>query len=342
MKNIEKIWEVVTGNSNETDKQAILSEIGQDNDAKKTYDELKNAWALLSSTKRMPDSEVDGMYARFKQQFPSQRLSLRIKFRELYKYAAIFILGILVSCLTIYFTGLGSHSGSAPVLTTTVIGDKDQISKIVLPDSSVVWVNSHSKITYNNKFGVDNRAIKLVGQAFFQAAKNKKLPMVVTANKLEVKVLGTRFDVSAYPEDKSVKVVLESGKVELNQAEGNSFHYKLAPGEMATYTVSNSKVVVDKVDTRLYTSWKEGLMIFRDDPMAVVINQLERRFNISIEVSDPEIYKSVFTATINNEPLDKILKAMEFSCSMKATLVRDSSGENQKLKVILSKPKLNP
>jgi ferric-dicitrate binding protein FerR (iron transport regulator) len=335
---INKIWDLVTGESREAEKQQVLAEIESDQEARKAYNELKNTWALLSSTRQMSEVEVNDMYKRFRKQNKLISSSTRFRAIDLLKYAAVFAFGILIAYAANYFLSLKNTADHLNVLNTTVIGEKDQISKILLPDSSVVWVNSRSKIVYNNKFGLDNRDIKLEGQAYFQAAKNKSLPLVVKANGLEVRVLGTKFDVSAYPEDKNVKIVLESGKVELEQLNGNAEHCELAPGEMATCNVASNKITINKVETRLYTAWKDGLMIFRDDPMAVVISQLERRFNIDVVVKDREIYKSVFTATINNEPLDKILKAMEFSCSMKATLVRDSSGI-QRLKVILSKSK---
>ncbi len=335
---INKIWDLVTGESSEAEKQRVLAEIESDQEARKAYNELKNTWALLSSTNQMSEVEVNDMYERFRKQNKLISSSTRFRAIDLLKYAAVFAFGILITCAALFFTPLKEITVDSKILSTTVVGEKDQISKIILPDSSEVWVNSNSKITYSNRFGIDNRNIGLVGQAFFHASKNKLLPMVVIANNLKIKVLGTRFDVCAYPEDKLVKVVLESGKVELDEVKGNSLHYELKPGEMATCNTESNKVTISKVETRIYTAWKDGLMIFRDDPMAVVISQLERRFNIEVVVKDQEIYKSVFTATINNEPLDKILKAMEFSCSMKATLVRDSGG-SQKLKVILSKPK---
>lgn len=338
---INKIWDLVTATGHEIDKQSVLNEIEQDKEARRVYNELKNTWALLSSTRKMSDEEVNNMYERFKKQNQLKPAVIRFRITDLLKYAAVFAFGIIITYCTIYFTPLKNMAVNHKVLNTTVIGEKDQISKILLPDSSVVWVNSGSKIIYNNNFGLANRHIQLEGQAYFHAAKNKKLPLVVQVNGLKIKVLGTRFDVNAYPEDRNVKVVLESGKVELDEVKGNSLHYELKPGEMATCNTESNKVTISKVETRIYTAWKDGLMIFRDDPMAVVISQLERRFNIDVVVKDQEIYRSVFTATINNEPLDKILKAMEFSCSMKATLVRDSGG-SQKLKVILSKPKYNP
>lgn len=334
---INKIWRLVTGDNDETEKQSILADIEKDKEALHAYHELKNTWAILSSTKPMSESEIDNMYLRFRQQVSAQSSPLRIRFNELYKYAAIFLLGVLITSLSMYWSGNSGWFGSDKSLIHTVVADKGQISKVILPDSSVVWINSGSKIAYNNKFGVNNREIELVGQAFFHAARDKKLPLIVGANNLKIKVLGTKFDVCAYPGEKDIRVVLESGRIELNQASDKKFSYRLSPGEVAIFNPVNKSLVINKVQPELFSSWKEGVLIFRDEPMTEVIAALQRRYNIDIEVNDTRIYNSVFTARISNEPLDKILKSMEFSCSLKATIVRNSAKTDSSIKVILSK-----
>lgn len=338
MMDINKIWGIVVGDSNEADKQLVLAELEQDKEAQKVYNELKNIWALLSSTKEMPLAEANEMYSRFKKQLPSASNNRRMRLSNLFKYAAIFILGVMITSLSIYFTERKGWMGSDKEFIQTVVADKGQISKVILPDSSVVWINSGSKITYNSKFARNNRKIELVGQAFFHAAHNEKIPFVVDVNGFLVKVLGTKFDVNAYSGEKNIRVVLESGRVELCQSSNHDFKYTLSPGEMATFNLEDKKLTIDKVKPELFSSWKEGVLIFRDKPMTEVLDELQRRYNIDIEVKDHDIYKSVFTARLSDEPLDKVLKSMEFSCSLKATIIRDPQKTDSALKVILSKP----
>jgi len=211
----EEIWKLVTGNISGNEKLAIWSEIENDKDAKAEYNKIKNAWALLSSTKEMPVAEANEMYSRFREHLPSANNTRRIRLNNLLKYAAIFILGVAITSLSVYFTESKGWLRSDQEFVQTVVADKGQISKVILPDSSVVWINSGSKITYNSKFAENNRKIGLVGQAFFQAAHNKKIPFVVDVNGFLVKVLGTKFDVNAYSGEKNIRVVLESGRVEL-------------------------------------------------------------------------------------------------------------------------------
>ena len=335
---INKIWDIVVGDSNEADKQLVLAELEQDKEAQKVYNELKNIWALLSSTKEMPLAEANEMYSRFKKQLPSASNNRRVRLSNLFKYAAIFILGVMITSLSVYLTERKGWMGSEKEFIQTVVADKGEISKVILPDSSVVWINSGSKITYNSKFARNNRKIELVGQAFFHAAHNEKIPFVVDVNGFLVKVLGTKFDVNAYSGEKNIRVVLESGRVELCQSSNHDFKYTLSPGEMATFNLEDKKLTIDKVKPELFSSWKEGVLIFRDKPMTEVLDELQRRYNIDIEVKDHDIYKSVFTARLSDEPLDKVLKSMEFSCSLKATIIRDPQKADSALKVILSKP----
>jgi len=335
----EEIWNLVTGNISGDEKREILSAIENDKEVEAEYNEIKNTWALLSSTKEMPVGEANEMYSRFKEQLPTGTNIRRLRLNSLLKYAAIFILGVAITSLSVYFTESKGWLGSGNKFVHTVVADKGQISKVILPDSSVVWINSGSRITYNSKFAENNRKIELVGQAFFHAAHNEKIPFVVDVNGFLVKVLGTKFDVNAYSGEKNIRVVLESGRVELHQASDHDFKYTLSPGEMATFNPKSKSLTIDKVKPELFSSWKEGVLIFRDKPMAEVLDELQRRYNIDIEVKDADIYKSVFTARISDEPLEKVLKSMEFSCSVKATLIPDLKNTDSRVKVILSRPR---
>jgi ferric-dicitrate binding protein FerR (iron transport regulator) len=199
----------------------------------------------------------------------------------------------------------------------------------------VVWLNSGTKITYNNNFGNNNREIKLIGQAFFQVTKNKEIPLVVHCNELKVKVLGTRFDVNAYSNNETISVALQSGSVELLHSKNESFQYELVPGEMAQYDIHSKKVFVKKVNVGRITAWTDGILYFNDSPMKEVLIQLERKYNIDIEVKNSKIYNSVFTATIKNETLEEIFRSIGYSCSVRYRIVRGEE-RDVKTKVIIN------
>lgn len=302
-------------------KNEILSRLDAEPIAKKEFNKIKNAWALAATKKEMPGYQLESLYLDFKKRLGAKRKPARQHILGYARYAAVFIFAIGISTLVFYVQSNRFNDLNAKTKYTTAIADNGQISKIILPDSSVVWLNSGSKITYNNNFSINNREIALSGQAFFKVTKNEKIPLKVFCDQLEVRVLGTCFNVTAYPEDKNIVVALESGKVDMWNSKIKSFHYELNPGEMARYELLSGKVSLEEVNLKKFTSWKEGILIFRDEPMAEVIPRLERRYNIDIEVAQADIYQSVFTATIKNETLDEIFKSISFACSIHYTII---------------------
>jgi transmembrane sensor len=329
MEEPDNILKIAMGHLAGEQKKSVLSQMEEDQSAQEEFKKAKNAWALISSTKEMPDYQLENLFLNFKKQLSTKRKFFWI---GLMKYAAIFILAVGFTSLVFFKL---PDLEKTTLHYTSVYADNGQISKVILPDSSVVWLNSGSKITYNNNFAIDNREITLTGQAFFNVTKNKEIPLNVFCNNLYIKVLGTKFDVSAYPTDKDISVVLESGKVEMFHSKINSFHYELKPGERARYNRLSEKVSLEKVKLDKFTLWKDGILIFKDDPMSEVISKLKRHFDVDIVVEKPEIYKSVFTATIKNETLEETFRAIGFSCSIQYKIIRGEN-LNTKTRVILT------
>lgn len=261
--------------------------------------------------------------------------SLKSNINRLLPYAAVLLVIIGLASLFYYNQNFINRPDSKNLSYSSVIVENGQKSKIILPDSSIVWLNSGTTISYNNDFAMENRDIHLTGQAFFDVIKNEKVPLLVRCDDLVVKVLGTKFDVNAYPENKKISVVLESGSVQLLNERVKSFNYTLKPGEIADFETEGKRVVSRNADTEKYTSWRNGVLIFKNDPMKMVIEKLERWYNLEIEVNDPEVYQSIFTGKIKNESFEQIIKLIEFSCPVNCRVVRD--GAESIPKIIISK-----
>jgi len=176
----------------------------------------------------------------------------------------------------------------------------------------------------------------LNGEAFFKVAHNEKLPFDVHCNDVVVSVLGTEFDVNAYPETGKVCVALESGKVALSHSRIESVNYTLKPGQMAAYDLTQNTIHVDEFDVSQYASWKDGLLVFKNEPIKTVFEKLERWYNIDIEVTDETVYESIFTGTIQNESYEQIFRLIEYSCPVKCQINHNSDSASLP-KVIISK-----
>ena len=241
-------------------------------------------------------------------------------------YAALVV--ILMGAAFFFVYQKGVFSGS-PFFTgqTTIMTENGQRTKIVLPDSSVAWLNSGTILSYNNQYAQDNRKVILDGQAFFQVETNTDIPFTVQCNELIVAVRGTRFDVNSYPETEMISVVLETGVVELKHRNISSFHYIMQPGEKASFDLNKKELSISHPNLETYSSWKDGLLVFRNESMKTVVEKLARWYNVDIEVTDDIIYQSIFTGTIQSESYEQIFRLIEFSCPVECRIIHNSDTE---------------
>lgn len=306
MKSIIKKY--LSGKSSEEEQKDLLQWIRREENLNE-FQRIKQEWTTEVRKETIPSEFVQDwktiqnkMMAQLQQEVQQKQRTLNF-----FRYAAIFMVLIAVPALLYIFS---QNQPAAPLVYTTVAADYGQISKAVLPDSSVVWVNSGSSIKYNNQFSASNRDIELNGEAFFEVTRNADLPLIVTNSGLKVKVLGTEFSVSAYPEEPNIHVILEKGKVELTSVSNTRFRQEMKPGEMATFSKTKNELALATVNTSLYTSWKDGLINIYNLPLSELVIKLEKRFNQKFLV-DEQIKDVPYTFTIKNEDLSSVLSLME-------------------------------
>ena len=302
------ITKYLRGKSSVDEQNALLRWIRKEEHLSE-FQQIKKEWKAEVVKEVVPSEYVgdwriiqNRMMGQLQQEVQQKQRTLNF-----FRYAAIFMVLIAVPALLYIFS---QNQPTAPLVYTTVAADYGQISKAVLPDSSVVWVNSGSSIKYNNQFSASNRDIELEGEAFFKVTRNADLPLIVTNSDLKVKVLGTEFSVSAYPEEPNIHVILEKGKVELTSASNTRFRQEMKPGEMATFSKTKKELALATVNTSLYTSWKDGLINIYNLPLSELVIKLEKRFNQKFLV-DEQIKDVPYTFTIKNEDLSSVLSLME-------------------------------
>ena len=154
-------------------------------------------------------------------------------------------------------------------------------SKLILPDGSTVFLNAGSQLVYPEFFKDKFREVFLVGEAFFNVFENKRQPFVVQTTDVRIKVLGTKFNVSAYPSDKIIETVLTEGQIKLEPNHAGLFEpgTELVPGQLASYDKASKKSKLELVDIQTYTMWKGGVLSFESSDLSRVIKQLERYYN---------------------------------------------------------------
>nr|WP_319271269.1 FecR domain-containing protein [uncultured Draconibacterium sp.] len=162
-------------------------------------------------------------------------------------------------------------------------------STITLSDGTKVWINAGSRLIYPSRFTDKTREVLLVGEAFFDVSKMEDKPFVVKTPDIDIKVLGTQFNVSAYPDENVAHAVLTEGSVEISHKSQSVFERNiiLKPGQLASYNKQNESTNIYDVDTEYFTSWKEGYLTFTNSDLNRVVKKLERYYNIHMKYLDP-------------------------------------------------------
>jgi len=180
---------------------------------------------------------------------------------------------------------------------------------IVLSDNSKVYLNSGSILRYPVKF-LNNqiREVFLEGEAFFDISEDEKNIFRVNSNGINVEVYGTKFNFKNYPEDYVSDVVLVNGSVGISNSENKSIT-KLSPGFKGSVDKENYKVEKVKINTKIYTSWIEGQVVFRGESFNQIIKKLERLYNVTIINNNEKISEELFNASIDteNEKIEDVL-----------------------------------
>lgn len=224
---------------------------------------------------------------------------------EWIRYVAIIIFTIGITTIGTYFI----LNSSKEITNQTLVWDNGNISKITLPDSSLVIMNSGSSIKYNNNFGISNRNIILTGEAFFKVKKNEKLPFLVTAEKVEIEVLGTQFSVSNYNELDKIEIILKEGNISISEIYGKR-KYLINPGELFVFNKSDFTTHIKKVNPSHYISWIEGYQYFYNETLESICKKLEKRFDCKV-IPDEASSRLHCTFAIHNENLNQTLQLIK-------------------------------
>lgn len=195
--------------------------------------------------------------------------------KVLSRVAAVFILLVGISGVWFY---LQHHNHPAMVEISAAYGETKQVT---LPDQTDVWLNAGSSLKYPSEFNQKVRSVHLTGEAFFSVTKNQSKPFVVETKSVSVKVLGTKFNLKAYPDEAQTVATLQEGKIEV-QTERNQ-KQQMVPNEQLVYNNATSTLKMAKINPQDIPDWKNGNLIFSEATLGEILQTLERHFNISFD-----------------------------------------------------------
>lgn len=184
--------------------------------------------------------------------------------------------------------------------------------QVVLSDGTKVYLNSGSTLKYPVKFINGNkRMVYLTGEAYFEVSKDRLHPFIVHSNGIDIKVLGTKFNVTSYPEDKVINTVLVEGSVQVYNRNNPEAKSTIVPGEKASCDKENKNILISKIDVHLYTAWTNGQLIFKKARFKDMILIMERAYNVSIKSNNKDLDEEVFSANFDMD-IDNVEDVLYF------------------------------
>jgi transmembrane sensor len=216
-----------------------------------------------------------------------------------------------IAAAILILAGLGTaaiYIGNTDALSKKIIvatGGDLKNNKVSLPDGSIIYLNHNTEMTYLANFGKKSRKVTLSGEAFFEIAADASKPFTIDAGKASVRVIGTSFNVITDNIDSAVEVFVRTGKVMLSDNSGDR-DLMLEPGYIGTMNSSHAEKTLNK-DTN-YLAWKNGMLHYEGQTLDIVFNDLKRVFNMEIIADDPSILSNTWTAPIDIQSQDTIIR----------------------------------
>ncbi len=312
------------GTLSESESTLFASLLDESDENQKAFDSYTKIWKESHELLYSNEIDVESALQKTKKQIPEFKTKV-INLRLLLEIAAVLVLSLVFAVTINYFVGSKPQVAISTQLAYQEIkAAYGTQTKISLSDGSTVWLNSGSRLRFPNSFeNQEFRNVELKGEGYFEVSKNPNQPFVVRAKELDIKVLGTSFNVNAYDDD-HVQVALLEGKVSLmkNTRENSQELLQLKPNEVADYRNDESKVYLKKVDRiDSYAAWTEGKIVLQDVSMEELIDRLSKLYNVDFKVKSPNLWNNHFTGTFDNPSLDQVLKYLSISTSFKYRFV---------------------
>ncbi|AHJ99892.1 FecR family protein [Hymenobacter swuensis] len=189
-------------------------------------------------------------------------------------------------------------------------------AKVLLADGTVVWLNAESRLWFPKKFSTGERHVYLQGEAYFEVSSNLRQPFVLHIEQEQVRVLGTAFNVKAYPEESTVQTAVVEGKVAFirpaDTPEASDTLYVTA-NQLGVYAKPTTSMHREVVDSRDYTAWNQGKLVFQETPLDEVARTLTRQYNLPVQLANEQMGKCRLTGRFQNQSLREVVQVLSMT-----------------------------
>ena len=281
---------------------------------------MREIWLASGSLNNAWRFDANSAYKRFLTKTNSRKGTNRSLFiRYIGRVAAAITLLMIVSYVSFRQGGERLKSRFADIVIEAPLGAK---TKMTLPDGTLVWLNAGSKITYSQGFGVDDRDVDLIGEGYFEVARNEELPFRVNTEDLNVRVLGTKFNFSNYPDDEEAMVSLVEGKVQVSSLIENNRKRNLLPDEQIFLNKKTGEMRVQECRAYLSAEWTNGNLFFSDELLPDIVKTLTRSYGVKIRIADASLNSMRFYSDFSHQQqnIEEVLQLLEATNKLTYTI----------------------
>jgi len=297
--NNESIWKQITGKltgeATESGEDAVDQWLASDRLNRGVFSRLTEIWNYN------PPGEQDtsGIYRRVKKRIARGERKGGLQHLVYYTLRISAILFLLAGT-TVLFRMIVDYQRGETTTLNEVFVPRGSRTSIVLPDSSKVWLSNQSTLRYPGAFQGNLREVELSGEAYFEVAHRGSTPFIVSFGKNRIRVLGTKFSVTAYPEDPVIKADLISGKVMLDIQKGGRYQsIEMRPGQSLSYDKSAQSVSEGIVDAGFYDYWLKGVYTFKNETLESLARKAARIYNTEIVFGDEQLKSKRYSGSFS-------------------------------------------
>lgn len=306
----------LNGQASDEEKQRLLAWLRAHEDNRKLFSELQTVWQI-ADRHADPAEEAQMAFNRFIRRIDSHEMGRRKEIRTLSAkwMAAAAAIIVLLSAGSFW---VGRSKSPAPQRMYTVVMSKGCKGPVLLPDSTVVWLNGNSKLTYPEVFADKERNVTLEGEGYFEVVKNQAAPFHVETRGMKIKVLGTRFDVKNYAGSSVIGASLLSGSVEVELTETRQLT-RLKPNQQIRYNTADRSVSIEEVDAREQILWVNDQLELSNERLSDVLRKLSYWYGLEFIIAPDVDTKQRLSFVVRKESEEELLDILTQISSIRYT-----------------------
>jgi len=293
------------------EERRLKTWLSEDKANRKVFENIVAGWQLTGDDIRQSKARI---YGRLSAKYRSEKKPRRF-IPYFSKVAAVFVFAV-AAALMIFYIRDEKNQTAAPVAMIEKQTLPGQKLTIKLPDGSVAILNSASRIVSPESFQNAERKVRLEGEAFFEVAEDASRPFIIVTDNLNVRVLGTSFNVRSFSDEDNVSVAVLSGKVMVSESSDSMANQRqiLLPNEMLEYSVKEKSFSEKKrVDSSVVFGWKDQNLVFKDENIDRILVALSRWYGVEFDVQAPLDYTRKFTGNFKNPTLKEVMESISYS-----------------------------